>query len=313
MKRVVLVGVVAGLVAILTACGSTDARGGDASAFINGDSVILNGHPDFVVKSAGLSAETDSTWIRGVVEVEYTGSSPHAYIRANDVVFRGVDGRELFKDTSFFRNCSTMRVGSNYTTTYVTETDRQVRYHIIEDLGEHGVVISDIATIEIDISVSGSSAVPEEPEARFVPSGTPYLETGGGVSLVYKEFSNQGSEPAVNSLSRITYTNSDGVQVYWAFMYGLEHKLDGAWTSSSSDDPIGPAQSARIRDSVPGPTRVNTTLSVGTVSLSWREPTVTSSSLFSTATVVGSTGSRDERDRALRDELDLISEAQSRE
>lgn len=267
MKKGIIVSFAVVIVlAVLTACDSPAVDGNGTSEFIAVPSVTLTGHTDFVLRSAGLSAARTPGWIRGVIEVEYTGSTALAFIRAENVVFRAADGRELFDDSSFFYNRSTLQVGDAYTNTYVTGADRRVRYYIIKNIGEIQVVLSDIATIEIGVSVS-ETAHPTAPEVLLEPSEDPYLETVNGATYVYQEFSNAGTAPALLLFSRVTYADADGRPVDWSFMSRVEHKVGDVWTVT--EDPIGSGGSARLRDASPVPAPENTALAVGAVSLAW--------------------------------------------
>lgn len=109
---------------------------------------------EFEVESAYLGKSNyNSPYIYGLVKLHYIGNESRAFIKLN-AVFKDEEGNELFTDESYLKQETVIGLHSFNTNSFVSPSYNLGYYKIIEDLDGYNLNLSDIFSVEIEITSS---------------------------------------------------------------------------------------------------------------------------------------------------------------
>ena len=128
--------------------------------------------PNYQVESAyiGRSSST-SSYIYGLIKVMYVGSSNRNYVKM-DADFKDQHGNIIYSDYTYLEQPNVAWGGLYNSNSFVTPTYNTGYFKIIENLANHGAVLTDIESI--DISITSSSFTYNPAHGQITLQGTPY-------------------------------------------------------------------------------------------------------------------------------------------
>ncbi len=200
--------------------------------------VTVTDSTEFTVTDGGLvRSSSTSTYMYGVLFVEYSGSESVCFVRAT-LKYMDSNGDVLYTDSTYVTNDGFALLNSVATDTYVSPAHNTAVINLIDDLSDYSIDLTNISMIDVKFTHS-DSGVDSIVDAPLIKDSV--VEVSG--SEWYLPVTNTYGSPVYVSSGIGWFNDSTGRLGYWA--YGSLHELDGSsW--SYNDSIIDNGQSARV-------------------------------------------------------------------
>ncbi|MFW6363406.1 MAG: hypothetical protein ACOC0D_06125 [Spirochaeta sp.] len=265
----------------------------------------------FEVSEAAVSrSSSTSTFIYGVVQAAYTGNEKYAFIKIEEARFLDSHGNVLFTDWSFFRNIESVKLTSDlYTETFVTPELPNIHYRIIEDLDDHdNVIIDDIHTIELTISVSDSDFSDTTKKLEWAGG----IQTGDSTSWgldFSRQYTNSSNVTLVPDSSTLILKDSEGRPFRWDSAYTHHVKTDSNGWITRETETIDTGETGRVSGTVWKPDYLEEDPVIDLITLEWETFDDTTTSLLSQRQSAVTYGDPDSMNQQMRNAHNAYTDA----
>jgi hypothetical protein len=142
------------------------------STILKQPNINLINSPDYFVESSYIAkSRTTSSYIYGLIKINYSGFSDRNYVKM-DADFKDSEGNIIYSDYTFLDQPNVAWGGHFNSNSFVTPTFNIGYFKIIENLGTYNAELSDIASIDIVITSISFTYAPAE--GQMSKQGEPY-------------------------------------------------------------------------------------------------------------------------------------------
>ncbi len=167
---------------------------------------------DYEVQSAYICRSNyTSPYIYGLVKLHYIGNVSRNYIKI-DALFQDEEGNTIFSDESYLKNETAVGTYSFNTNSFVSPSYNLGYYTIIENLDRYNSELSDIASVEIEIS--SSSYEYQIPFGELSKVNEPYQITDDSW---YLDIKNTGIEDIEIEFNTFIYKDNQEREYKWSY------------------------------------------------------------------------------------------------